>query len=63
MFTYPKYRDQGIATKLFEFAVEEAKKNGCSQIELHATASGRSIYEKYGFVTSSDSMIYITSKA
>lgn len=58
MFTYPKYRKQGIATKLFALSVEEAKKNGCRQILLNATDMGRPIYEKYGFKGSTDDMVY-----
>ena len=61
MFTYPQYRKQGIATKLFEMAVKDAKANGYTQIELHATKMGRPIYEKYGFVNSSDAMIYFAN--
>ncbi len=60
MFTYPKYRNQGIATKLFALSVDEAKKNGCVQIVLNATDMGRPIYKKYGFKDSADDMVYFT---
>lgn len=58
MFTYPEYRKQGIATKLFALVVEDVKENGYTQMELHATEMGRPIYEKYGFKASQASMIY-----
>ncbi len=58
MYTYPKYRNKGIATKLFELTVDEAKKHGCSKILLNATEMGRSIYEKYGFRDTKNEMVY-----
>lgn len=58
MFTYPKYRKQGIATKLFTLSVDEAKKCGCREIFLDSTNMGKPIYEKFGFMKSEDAMIY-----
>jgi GNAT superfamily N-acetyltransferase len=58
MFTYPKYRKQGIATKLFALSVNEAKQAGCKEILLDATEMGRSIYQKYGFKKSEEAMSY-----
>lgn len=58
MFTYPKYRNQGIAKKLFSLTVEEATKAGCIKILLNATAMGRLIYEKFGFTDIKNDMVY-----
>ncbi len=58
MFTYPQYRKQGIATKLFALTVEEAKKRGCKKIMLNATEMGRPIYEKYGFRDANHEMVF-----
>ena len=58
MFTYPKYRKQGIASKLFRLIVEESKKRGHTKILLTATDQGRPIYEKYGFESVKNDMIY-----
>jgi len=58
MFTYPAYRKQGIATKLFSLSVDSAKEVGCGEIGLHATEMGRPIYEKYGFRKNEDAMSY-----
>lgn len=58
MFTYPEYRNQGIATKLFSMIVDEAKQNGCSLVTLNATDMGKPIYEKYGFKKDDDAMNY-----
>ena len=58
MFTYPEYRRQGIATKLFALSVEAAKDAAYREICLDATEMGRPIYEKYGFKKNEDAMSY-----
>lgn len=60
MFTHSDYRNQGIASKLFELTVEEAKKRQCTKILLNATDMGKPIYEKYGFKVISNDMVYFT---
>ena len=54
--TIPEYRRQGIAMKTLDLLVRAAKEQGISQIALEATAAGRPLYEKYGFVTAKDEM-------
>ncbi len=49
VFTYPEYRNQGIATELIKKIIEEAKKENISQINLSATKSGEKMYKKLGF--------------
>ena len=49
VLTYPEYRKQGIATKLLELLIEEAKKADASFIELSASTMGKPVYEKLGF--------------
>ncbi len=56
MYTAPEYRRQGIACHTLDLLVEEAKEQGVSQISLEATAAGRPLYEKYGFVKMEDEM-------
>ena len=58
MYTYPPYRNQGIATRLFDLTVKEARSNGSFKILLNATPMGKSIYEKYGFKETENEMIY-----
>lgn len=58
MYTKPDYRGRGIATRLFEMTVMEAKKRGCGRVELIATNMGRPIYEKYGFEVMDGAMKY-----
>ena len=49
VLTYPEYRRQGIATKLLETLIVEARKADVSFIELSATVMGKPVYEKLGF--------------
>ena len=49
VLTYPEFRRRGIATKLLEVLIDEAKKADLSFIELSATELGRGVYEKLGF--------------
>ena len=50
MYTAPEYRKQGIAYHMLDLLVKAAKERGITQISLEATAMGRPLYEKYGFV-------------
>ena len=50
VYTRPEYRRQGVATEMMKLLIEEGKKLDLSFIELSATASGKPLYEKLGFV-------------
>lgn len=50
VYTRDEYRNRGIATKLLELVLEEIKAEGCMFARLHASAQGRGLYEKMGFV-------------
>ena len=50
VYTFPKYRKNGIALELMKRLIEEAKVANLSYIELAATESGKYVYEKLGFV-------------
>lgn len=56
MYTVPEYRRRGIACKTLDLLVQEAKRSGIRAISLEATAMGRPLYEKYGFVKMNDEM-------
>ena len=49
VLTYPPYRRQGVATRLLEALIEEAKTAGVSCLERSATGEGKPLYEKMGF--------------
>ena len=50
VYTRDEYRNRGIATKLLELIMEEIKAEGCKFARLHASAQGKGLYEKMGFV-------------
>ena len=49
VLTYPEYRRRGIATRLLEALIEEARRAGATCLELSATEEGRPLYERLGF--------------
>jgi GNAT superfamily N-acetyltransferase len=49
MYTKPEWRRKGIGAAFLEKLFEEIKKKGIQLVSLHATPSGRPLYEKYGF--------------
>jgi GNAT superfamily N-acetyltransferase len=49
VFTYPEYRNQGIATELLRRIIEEARKENINVISLSSTKEGEKLYKKLGF--------------
>lgn len=58
MFTLPRYRNRGIAARLLELLVEEARAGGCDRVALNTSKAGRRVYEKYGFTEVPNEMEY-----
>ncbi|MBD5469626.1 MAG: GNAT family N-acetyltransferase [Lachnospiraceae bacterium] len=56
MYTNPEYRRMGIAYQTLDMLVKDTKSMGITAISLEATAMGRPLYEKYGFVKMNDEM-------
>lgn len=56
MYTRPDYRRKGIAYKTLDMLINDTKCKGITSISLEATAMGRPLYEKYGFVKMNDEM-------
>lgn len=52
--THPDHRGHGLARRLTETALEWARQLGYTHFVLHASAQGRPIYERLGFVNSSE---------
>lgn len=50
MYTNPKYRKQGIATHMLDLLMSEIRHRKIEIVRLGASALGRSVYERYGFV-------------
>lgn len=49
MYTLPEYRGNGVARRLLELCIDEARKNGVKRIWLHASEEGKHLYKKMGF--------------
>lgn len=49
VYTRPEYRRQGLAGKLIELAIQDAKQLNLSYIDLSASKEGYSLYKKLGF--------------
>ena len=60
VLTYPQYRRQGIAIKVINKILDEAKRYGISHIDLLATNEGKPLYEKIGFHVSKYTTMGIT---
>ncbi len=49
VYTEPEFRRRGIARQLVSTILDWAKAQGFRAVNLHASAEGRSLYEKLGF--------------
>ena len=58
MFTDKDYRRQGIAKKLLDKVVQEAKSYGCGTIQITASDMGTLLYTDYGFKYNHNFMYY-----
>ncbi|MCF2969619.1 GNAT family N-acetyltransferase [Synechococcus sp. Nb3U1] len=54
VYVEPDFRRRGIARQLTQLVLEYLHSIGCTRAILHASPSGRPVYEKLGFVTSSE---------
>ncbi len=59
VYTSKTYRRQGIAGKMMDILIEEAWKNGATEISLDATEAGRPLYEACGFTASDECMVLV----
>lgn len=48
--TFPVHRGRGFGQRAFDAAMGWARSSGVSRVELMATAAGRGMYERAGFV-------------
>lgn len=52
-----EFRRKGIARKMIEILVDEAKERGVTEISLDATDDGRKLYETMGWHENSEAMV------
>ena len=58
MFTDPAYRRMGIARRLLDLVVAEARAYGCSSVQITASDMGVKLYTAYGFRHHGNFMTY-----
>lgn len=56
MYTKATYRRHGIAQQILDLLIQDVRALGIDAISLEATAMGRPLYEKYGFISLNDEM-------
>lgn len=56
VYTEPEYRRRGIAARVVRLLIADAHSRGVAAVSLEATAAGRPLYEKLGFVPMPDEM-------
>ncbi|AKG22969.1 GNAT family N-acetyltransferase [Calothrix sp. 336/3] len=61
VFVSPDYRGEGIATKLTTQAVNYLQNLGCTKAILHASPSGKPVYERLGFSPTNEMSLDLTS--
>lgn len=59
MYTHPSFRKRGLAGKLLDYCIEEARSRQVIQLFLIASEMGKSLYKKYGFKETDSFMEYV----
>ena len=57
VYTNSSYRRQGVARKMCEILINDARDKGVTEISLDATESGRLLYKSLGFKESEECMV------
>ena len=52
-----EFRRKGIARKMLEFIIDEAKERGVTEISLDATDNGQKLYEAMGWHANTEAMV------
>jgi GNAT superfamily N-acetyltransferase len=54
VFTQPEWRRRGLAALLIERIIDWTRKNGIDSLVLHASDEGRALYERLGFIPTTE---------
>jgi GNAT superfamily N-acetyltransferase len=54
VYTEPGWRRRGLATLLIERTIDWTREKGIDSVVLHASEEGRSLYERLGFVATTE---------
>jgi GNAT superfamily N-acetyltransferase len=58
MFVVPERRRQGVARELMRVAIECATEKGAPLLTLHASETGRPLYERLGFTATTEMRLF-----
>lgn len=56
MYTIPAWQQRGVASALLQEIISYVRTTPARRIWLRTTASGRRLYEKYGFILTKDEL-------
>lgn len=56
LYTRPAWRGQGVAGRLLEALLADARARGCERVLLNTSEAGRGLYERFGFEPSDTAM-------
>lgn len=54
VYVEPTHRGRGVAKRLVQSAIDEARARGVTELALHASQAGRPLYEKLGFAATNE---------
>ena len=61
VYVQPNFRRQGLGSKLTRTAINHLKKLNCTKVVLHASPSGKPIYESIGFIPNNEMILDLTA--
>jgi GNAT superfamily N-acetyltransferase len=62
LYVEPECRRIGLARRLVEEMIEWSRAQGLSEVRLHASDQGRPLYERIGFVQTSEMRLLLSSR-
>lgn len=58
VYVEPEFRGRWLARELLKIAVADARRRGIKVVSLHASSFGRPLYERNGFKTTSEMILW-----
>ena len=58
VYVDPGFRGRGLAKELLKIAMNDAERRGIKVMSLHASEFGRPLYERYGFKTTNEMILW-----
>jgi ribosomal protein S18 acetylase RimI-like enzyme len=58
VYVEPEFRGRGLARELLEMAVKDSQRRGIKVMSLHASTFGRPLYERNGFKSTNEMILW-----